>query len=265
MVASKETLPETIATYLRRYRLATAEILAAQRVAGLRDETDARELLDCLASNGLLECAPLVPGESNETYFYASARIATQLGDPSLAERHRSLDERLALWAVARFCSGENPFRELLTREEFRTQFAELWKPGEPLRYYLEPTGDVTRLAFIKVDLGGASHWDRVVDSCCRFIKKRIEPSCDSADSLRSDLFRQLIDHGRFQVSVLLATPEKAEAINARLDIDAVRYGERPPIVPYVVPGLLQLLLRSSFNDRTVYRAAFRNRRPSAA
>lgn len=154
MVNRPMPLPESLADYLRRYRLITPAILAARRLEDCGDEQEAAELLERLASLGLLASASLLPGDSDRSYYYASGRAAKQLCDPGLGEVHRTLEERLAYWAIASFCSSEGLCRELLTRDEFRERFPQLWKAGEPNRYYLEQVDGVARLAFLKVDLG---------------------------------------------------------------------------------------------------------------
>jgi hypothetical protein len=227
--------------YLRRYQIATAEHLASRRFEGLANEQEARQFLIHLAEHGWLDEGQILPRKGTTTYFYLSSQAAERVDNAEPITGQRTLDERLARWAIAQFCAGEEPFRELMTGEEFRSRFVDLWKPSESAHYYLEPEGGVPRLAYLKVDLGGSSQWDRVVDSCLRFLTKRIE-----GNDARAELFRRLIDHGRFQISLLVSCPDKAEAIKTRLDLDATETGTRPPVVPYVVPGLLELLLQSA-------------------
>lgn len=238
-------IPPAIAEHLGRYRLTTAEIIAARRLAGCEDVRTAEQLLEELAADRFLQSGQLAPAAPGCRYYFFRDDAAAQFGAPDFLAREQSLDDRLAHWAVAQFCATEKPFRELLTKDEFCARFPSLWRPGQPLRYYLEPAGEGARLAFLKVDLGGPSRWDRVVDACYRFLQKRAF-SPDSGDSCRrtqAELFRQLIEQGRFQVSLLMARPEKASAVHARLEIDAVKYGARAPIVAYVVPGLFELLV----------------------
>lgn len=255
MVDAVREFPEAVVDFLRRYHLATAELLAAQGTGHCHTIEAAAEMLEELAHRGWLRRTSLLPGGDQPCIYTATAKIAQRLGESELAAPQLALDERLARWAIARFCAGGQPFRQLMTAAEFAARFPDLAQAGEPRRYYLEPVGEVTRLAFLKVDLGGASQWDRVVDACCRFLSKRLD-----GRGARAELFRQLLAHGRFQISLLVACAEKAEAIDARLDLDAADSGTRPPVVPYVVPGLLELLVRSPLKTPVANRRASNRR-----
>ena len=242
MVTQPSEMPQTLVDYLQRYQIATPQNLASRRLAGCYDEQAALALLEQCESRGWLKRAELLAGATESLYFHE-----TQPSRPAisgLSPSGRSLEERLALWAIARFCASSEPVRELLTAEEFRERFGDLRRPGESPRYYLEPAPERTRLAYLKVDLGGTSQWDRIVDACNRFVKKRLTATSQDNSECQS-LFRHLVDEGRFQVSLLVACPEKAAAIRTRLDLEEAETGVRSPIVPYVVPGLWQLLLRS--------------------
>ena len=151
--------------------------------------------------------------------------------------------------AIACFCCCSNPFRELFTKDEFIAKFALIWYPGQPVRYYLEPAdGDEVRLAFLKVDKGGPSRWDRVIESCQRFLSKRTTRSQTNPQyHPQVDAFRDLLDGGRFQISLLTSLPEKRDAILQTLDVLETSGDDRPPIVPYVVDGLCRR--DSSKND----------------
>lgn len=246
MVTGSKQLPATLADYLNRYQLATAENLSNRGLTGCGSVEEARQLLLGFEQCGKLKSSQLMPGDETSTFYYAVGKHATLASGASFAPSERSLEERLALWSAATFCAPANPPRELLTRDEFAGRFKQLCRPGESLRYYLEPTPDGARLAYIKVDLGGASQWDRVVDSCCRFIEKRQRTGANMEINGASEpgLFDYLIQQERFQISLLVATAEKAAAVNTRLYLDQAKSGVRPPIVPYVVPGLLELLFR---------------------
>jgi hypothetical protein len=248
MVTAITYVRQAIAEHVLRYRLITAEIVAERRLAGCEHIRLAEQLLEELTIDGFLQRGQLTLGYPTPRYYFLGSNAAAQFGESALATREQSLDDRLAHWAIAQFCATEKPFRELLTKDEFRAKFSSLWRPGQPLRYYLEPADGGARLAFLKVDLGGPSCWDRVVDACNRFLQKRV--SCSPSDNpharAQAQLFRQLIEQGRFQVTLLTARPEKAAAVRSRLDVDAVKHGARPPIVPYVVGGLFELLVRSA-------------------
>ncbi len=244
MVKTINILPAALAQHLQRYRLTTAAIVAARHLCDCSSQVAAEQLLNRFVYQGALQKGPLALSNDSPRYYLFTPRAAQQLGVNPLTVRQQSLNDRLSHWAISQFCAAERPFRELLTKDEFCERFAPLWRPGQPLRYYLEPAKEGVCLAFLKVDLGGPSRWDRVVDACYRFLEKRTpRPSASRGPAGGAELFRQLIEMRRFQISLLVACPEKEAAINARLDLDAVKHGVRAPIVPYAVPGLFDLLL----------------------
>jgi hypothetical protein len=236
---------------VHRYRLTTAEIIAARRTGGTANEADAERLCKRLVEDGWLRRGTLCHGSERPMHYYFLGRAGVEaLGVDASAARELSLDHRLERYAIARFCSGEQPFRELMTKDEFQSRFPDLARPGQPLRYYLESDSGNVRLAFLKVDIGGASRWERPLESCLRFLAKRTTCSAvDPRHQAQADTFRQMIEQERFQVSLLVASPEKAAAIATRLDIEQVPGRPRPPIRPYVVPGLFALLLASSLSS----------------
>lgn len=151
-------------------------------MAGCNDEQTALALLEQCEGHGWLKRAQLLAGMADSLYFHATEPSRPALSGLSPSER--SLEERLALWTIANFCASSEPLRELLTADEFRERFDELRRPGESPRYYLEPAPERTRLAYLKVDLGGTSQWDRIVDACNRFVKKRLmATSQDNSES----------------------------------------------------------------------------------
>lgn len=237
-----------IAQDVVRYRLSTPELVALRGTGGVQSIDEATARLQWLTQESWLRRSVLVPGE-NEPYYFVGPRLAEACGLNEGATRELSFEHRIERFAIARFCAEPGQLRELMTDEEFGVRFPMLFQPGQPRQYYLERVGDQTRLAFIKVDLGGPSQWDRVVDACQRFLSKRSEASPrDPRRSGYTALIRQMIECGRFQVSLLLASSDKARAVAARLDADQLATGVRPAIVPYVVPGLLPLAFQLAAN-----------------
>lgn len=240
------TLPDNsmreILQHVFRYRLTTPEIVAA--CAKLAPETvaAAEALLETLVANQWLQTAPLTPHDPAWRFYYLTPKAAVELGQDEIVAKEPSRELRIESYAIARFCCCSQPFRELFTKEEFIAKFASIWYPGQPVRYYLEPDGaGEVRLAFLKVDKGGPSRWDRVVESCQRFLSKRTTRSNPQYHG-QVDAFRELVDTGRFQISLLTSLPEKREAIQQALDVLETSGESRPPIVPYVVEGLFEVI-----------------------
>ena len=242
MVTVLDNSQREILQHVFRYRLTTAEIVAV--CAKLAPETvaAAESLLEALVANQWLQTARLTPHDPARRFYYLTPRAAAELGQDEIVAKEPSREMRIESYAIARFCCCSKPFRELFTKEEFIAKFASIWYPGQPVRYYLEPDGaGEVRLAFLKVDKGGPSRWDRVIESCQRFLSKRTTRSNPQYHG-QVDAFRELVDTGRFQISLLTSLAEKREAIKQALDVLETSGQTRPPIVPYVVEGLFEVI-----------------------
>ncbi len=261
MVTPFSAHADSVLDLVNRYRLTTAEIVAGRGLADGDTLECAELLLNQLVERDWLRRGMLYPG-SQEPYYFLSQRAAVALGVDAQAAHELSVEHRLERYAIARFCCQGERFRELMTESEFRARFDDLWHPGQPFRYYLENNGSGVRLAFLKVDLGGPSQWDRVINSCCRFLAKRTERSpVDPRYHHQADLLRAMVDQKRFQISLLVACPEKARSIAARLDADELQGRARPPILPYVVPGLFERLVLAGIGRSS--KKTSRRRKPS--
>lgn len=238
-----DSVTRAVVEHVFRYRLTTPDIVSSCPSLPASDLDSATSLLETLVRHGWLQRGQLAPNQPDDAYYYLTTKAAQVLDvDPVLA-KEPSREMRIESFAVAKFCCSSHPFRELFTKAEFIDKFGSLWYPGQPVRYYLEPTQNDVRLAFIKVDKGGASRWDRVVESCQRFLSKRIETSrADSQYHQQIYAYRQLVEAGRFQISLLTSLPEKCEAILRKLDMMEASGETRPPIVPHVVDGLFEMV-----------------------
>lgn len=227
-----------------RYRLTTPEIVSACTKLTPEDVPAAESLLEELVTDEWLQTGQLSPHDASRRFYYLSPRAADALGHDEIVAREPSRELRIESYAIARFCCCSQPFRELFTKDEFISRFSSIWYPGQPVRYYLEPAGgNEVRLAFLKVDKGGPSRWDRVIESCRRFLSKRTTRSqSDPRYNRRVDAFRDLVDAGRFQITLLTSLQEKHDAIVQALDLLETSGNERPPIVPYVVDGLFDVI-----------------------
>lgn len=63
--------------------------------------------------------------------------------------------------------------------------------------------------AYIKIDTTGAGHWDRLLESCDRFLRQRINVARASVEN-RSQVqgFAKLVKQDRFQITVVTALTE---------------------------------------------------------
>lgn len=243
MVKPIKEADEAILRHVLRYRLTTPQILTCSGTLEF-SEAEATNRLERLVSGGLLASAPLITGYDEPKYFHLTEAAAISLGQGTAVAMPLKVDARADWFAVASFCCCGDTVRELFTKEEFQTQFKHLWFVGQPVRYYLEPGDDgVVRLAFIKVDTGGPGQWDRLIDSCQRFLYQRTTPD-KVAKAFRDKVsaYAAMVEQGRFQISVLTALPEKQRAIALELERRRLKEQPAPPIKAYVVPELLEVL-----------------------
>lgn len=244
MVATLKHSIRDILEHVFRYRLTTPEIVSACSKLAPADVQAAEKLLQELTHSQWLQAGPLSPHDPSKRFYYLTPKAAEALEHDQIVAKEPSRELRIESYAIARFCCCSRPFRELFTKDEFLAKFSSIWYPGQPVRYYLEPArDDEVRLAFLKVDKGGPSRWDRVIESCQRFLAKRTSRSqANTQYHPQVDAFRDLVDAGRFQISLLTSLPEKRDAIVQALDLLETSGEARPPIRPYVVDGLFEVI-----------------------
>lgn len=230
-----------ILEHVARYRLTTPEILAA---AHDRTVEEASIELERLVEKGCLTAGCLTPADAMNVCYQLTPRAAEHLGhDPAFA-RPLALTARVECFAVAKFCCCGEQFRQLYTKKEFVTKFQAIWHPGQPVRYYLEPgESGRSRLAFLKVDGHGLGQWDRLIDSCARFVQQRTDIR-RAAPRYRPQVeaYAELVRQDRFQFSVLTALEDKKRAIEVELDQRGAAGIAVPPIRVYVVPNLWEVM-----------------------
>jgi len=235
---------QAILRHVLRYRLTTPHILSCSGILEVSDAALASEELQRLSSLGLLASAPLLTGYDQPVYHHLTPAAAHALGQDAAIAKALKTDARAEWFAMATFCCCGDAVRELFTREEFQTQFGHLWFVGQPVRYYLEPGNDgIVRLAFLKADAGGPGQWDRLIDSCQRFIHQRV--TADKVAKRFHDkvaAYAEMVEQDRFQISVITALPDKQRAITLELERRKLKEQPVPSIRVYVVPELLEIL-----------------------
>lgn len=242
-----------ILQHVSRYRLTTPEILAATGLLSNAEAALAASELQRLVDDGWLVSRNLTPEWSSDDHIYyqLTPRAAERLGhDPAFAAP-LSRDARIECYAIAKFCCCGDRFRWLFTKQEFQQQFESLWFPGQPVRYHLErPYTGPDRLAFLKVDTDGAGRWDRLIDSCSRFLQQRTAPKHVAVEHHKQVLaFAQLVERGLFQFTILVPLAEKQRSIALELERRAAKGEPVPPIQTHVVPGLFELLFAPGATD----------------
>jgi hypothetical protein len=254
MVTPLTETDEAVLQHVARYRLTLPRFLAATSLLASRRKATAQAALDKLTEQGWLSKADLCPSVTDGlSYYHLSPQAARQLGhDPLFAEPLKH-DMRIECFAIAAFCCCGKSFRQLFTKQEFVEKFKSIWYPGQPVRYYLEPTDSgKARLAFLKVDKDGAGRWDRLIDSCYRFVKQRtFAPKSSALYQPQIEAFAKLVANDQFQITVLTALPEKRRAIQLELERRRAAGEPVPPIDVHVVPGLFEVMFPTPGNQVT--------------
>ena len=235
----------TILEHVARYRLTTPAILSA---AMNWDDDVTIVALQRLSEGGALVSGTLTLADDSPVCYQLTPWAAEQLGYDPVFAKPLLRDARIECFAIAQFCCCGDKFRQLYTKTEFIEKYRALWYQGQPVRYYLEPSAaDRPRLAYLKVDGQRAGQWDRLIDSCARFLHQRIDIRRARAE-YRSQVaaFAQLLRQDRFQISVLTALPEKQRAIEMELDRRRGLGLTVPPISVYVVPELWKIMFPPS-------------------
>lgn len=246
MVTALTSDDRSVLTHVARYRLTTPEILAPTGLLPNTEPRTAERVLKRLAQEEWLVAGELIPETPapERTCYQLTPRAAEQIGQTAEFASPLARAARIECWTIATFCCCGDVFRQLFTKHEFQQKFQQLWFPGQPVRYYLEPdpTGPA-RLAFLKVDADGVGRWDRLIDSCARFLRQRTDTEHVAAGHRpQVAAFRQLLQKGQFQFTVLTALPDKQRAIELELERRVAAGESVPPMRVHVIAGLFELL-----------------------
>lgn len=231
--------------HIGRYRIAVPSLIASTEVFSGASMKTVKECLQTFVEEGTLKSSLLRPeSKKSEPYYFYSARTAAKLGFDLQWSQPLQREHRADYFAAASFCCGSDVFREVMTKKEFSERFANLWFPGQPVRYYLEPVeNQAVRLSYVKVDTNSEGHWGRLIDGCFRFLNKRTDARHAPPEHRQKiENYAVLLRQNLFQFTVLTALPEKKRAIELELERRRT-LGE--PVVPmqvHVIPGLFELL-----------------------
>lgn len=202
-----------------RYRLMTDAALRALRNDLFPNQDAARQALDQLVGEGILKEATLF---ENHRCFYATASCHEKQ-DFSEATKIRA-------YAMLAVCSARSSQRTKLTQQEFRQYFPDTYRPGLPTNYYVDLRTDQPKLGFLRVDLGGAARWDRIVAKAQSDVRKhRLEPA-----------FSRFVKRNALEIRIVTALPQKADRLQRALSNMPAQPGI--PIHVSVVPELLNLI-----------------------
>ena len=136
---------------------------------------------------------------------------------------------KLRATALLRFCCLSDRPRHLLIPSEIQGSFPSLYRAGMPNGYYFDPAG-TGRLGLARVDVGRRGRWDRVIQSVRQDITQHIHRPG----------FRDFIQAGRFELTVLTVFRQKAQRVQAELS--TLPDTRRVPIHVVAIPELLPLV-----------------------
>ena len=224
----KVQLTETdlaILNFVVRYRLGTYALVAKSILgddsAGSIAKTS--RIMRRLADRGFLRKIEWAP---RQFYFVLTRKAAKSVNAPDRTPQPFSEQSLPAALAIAHHCLRNDVTR--LPQREFCQMFPELWKQGSrSSSYYLDRNRKSPRLGLFVVDRGATT--------------RRIESKLRRLISQRHALpaFRSLMQHGRFELSVLVGLPNQKENIKRR--ITEPLFGNVPVRVA-MVPELGEIL-----------------------
>lgn len=211
---------------IARYRLVTFETVArSQGCANLKPRR-LRQLLRSCRDAKLLSSALL---HSGRRYWFLTEMGAHHCGLDTARSGPLSEMAKLRAYALLLFCCHSDRPRHRLTTEELSQRFPALHRPGMPSTYYFDPA-DLGRIGLARVDAGHTGRWDRMLQSVRRDLK---------VHSQRPG-FRQLVQAGRFEITVLTVLPTKAK--RATIALEAFPASQPCPLHVVALPKLMPLI-----------------------
>ena len=210
---------EAAISLVQRYKLMTAAALHELRFDLFPSERFACQCLRRLTSAGVLAEAPLY---RNRSYFHRTA--------PGTSVREFSEESKISAYAMLAVCTSRTNTRTRLTREEFQEYFADTYRPGLPMNYYIDLSASQPVLGFVRVDQGGQGRWDRVVAKALKDARRhRLQPA-----------FARFLKRDALEIRIVTALPQKADRLRRALHEKQAARGI--PIHISVVPELINLI-----------------------
>ena len=218
------TVESAVMDHVQRFRCTISELV---HHAVQQPSAEVRNAITAMERARLVVREPLTSGAS----FLAVCGRRRSAGIPTGRNRIKSL-------AALYFCHFRTVRRELLTAQDFKTHFPDLYRPQNDRRYCLEHGCEASRLVYLRVDHGGHGRWSRIIDKAQRdFDKHRNDPA-----------FSPLIPRRWFEVHILTATSRKA--IRIKQAIDRTRRRADESIGVTAIPELLPLMLTHRNSSR---------------
>lgn len=217
-----------ILEHVSRYRLTTRDALH-QRFFDDSEVNAVTKVTTRLVSSGYLaewevdltqSRKYFTVGKAAASLFGVSAKKSAPLGPQAFATEY----------AVLCFCCLGDQRRERLTVSELHAREPRLVVGKvDNSHYYLDHDGTGAILEYLRVELGGSV--DHVLRKCRGAVQSRV----------RHALFQELVNAGRFGVTVLTASEQKADLIGAAI----TRASDLPVRVrAFAVPQLAEVIAR---------------------
>lgn len=213
-----------ILEFIARYRIGTSRLVRDSCFGGSTRLKNVDRVLLRLERRGLLKRSPLDVGMA---YHTITRRGLSMLTDNPRTPRPLSEQTLPIALAIASYCVAHGI--ERLTRREFEADYPELSGRGvRSSSYTLNDSNGVDKLEMLVVDRGGAAH--RIRSRVRRILAQR----------KRLPRFWQLMEAGRFRITVLTATRGQKQKILRR-----VGGGQFDPVevTAVVMPQLADILM----------------------
>ena len=198
--------------HIQNYRITVP--LALARLYEISVE-QATEILTSLHTKRFVGSAELMP---DEKYFFLQPLAAGQLGSPKKLDTGPVIATvKIQAYATLYFCCLAGDYKPKIPTNVFQTRFARLYRSGPKINYYT----DGPNIGYIRVETAASLTGDvfRLIERCRRDINKRT-----SSSKKNGSQFKELLEAGRFKVTVLTAFPQKAQRVQAECNRMTERY-----------------------------------------
>ena len=203
--------------HVQRFRVTIPEVIPS--IVG-QPSFEVEQAVTTLIRRGLVFRNRMVNGIE----FLVHRQRRKQISTPSKRSRIASL-------AAINLCHFQGMQRELLTADEFKLHFPDLYRPQHDRRYFLEHGCEAPRLGFLRIDHGSHGRWSRIIDKARRdFDRHRQDPS-----------FADLIGNRWFEVHIVTSTKRKAIRIEQairqtrRRSDETIRVTAIPELLPFIL------------------------------
>ena len=170
--------------HVRRYKLTTKAALRTQPFFQGAGKYAVDTVVDRLKSREHFSSHQLSNGQ---VYFQLGRAAANLLGVHERISRPLGDEPAIRAYTILSFCCLQGEQREQLTREELERAFPGSYERGARVTYYIDNEGTHDRLAYLRVDMGAVTRWDKLLTK----LKQDIQKRCDN------QTFRRLIDARR--------------------------------------------------------------------